>query len=194
MRFTRFLTVVAAAAGLAVGGCGSGGEDDPVANTSAPATTAATASASAPPSPPPTAEAAAPTGTLTTAPVKCTQVKLPTGLARANAGPEVMCAFESDTDYVSFAVGTRMASTFDVAKAWSRRSSNGKIVIEPVPADGWTFGARWPDDGPFVRVQQWLVDGQKQVLLCKMGSDRGEAGIAELADVCEQAKTALYTR
>jgi hypothetical protein len=111
----------------------------------------------------------------------------------AATGPEVMCAFESDTDYVSFAVGTRLAHTFQAAKVSEQARSNGKIVIEPASMDGWTFGARWPDNGTFVRVQHWIVDSKGQVLLCKMGSDRGEAAIAELSGVCEQAKSALYS-
>ena len=104
-----------------------------------------------------------------------------------------MCAFESQTDYVSFKVGPG-APTFTAAKAIEQAKSNGKVVIEQVPAEGWSFAARWPSDGgPLLRVQHWLVDAKGQVLLCKMGSERGEAGVAELAKVCEQAKTALFT-
>lgn len=195
MTFTRILTVAAAGASLALGGCGGGGEDKPATSASAAPSTAATASASASASPSSTAEAAAPTGTLTTTPVKCTQVELPAGLKQAGVNPVdgPMCAYESDTDYVSFQVGARLATSFKVAKVIEQGQSEGKIVIEPVAADGWTFGARWPANGPSVRVQYWLVDGTNQVLLCKMGTDRGEGAIAELADVCEQAKAALYT-
>ena len=182
MRYSRYLSLLTAATLLALSGCGSGGE------TSEPAGDVA-----ASPSASPSAEAASPTGTLTTKPIDCATIKPPADLKKAGAGPDVMCAFESGTDYVSFAAGPNMASTFDQAKSVEQANSNGKIVIEPVEAAGWTFGARWPDEGTFVRVQRWLVDGQGQVLLCKMGSDRGESAIAELAEVCEQAKTALYT-
>lgn len=104
-----------------------------------------------------------------------------------------MCAYESDTDYVSFRVGRREPTSFDIAQRVEQASSNGKTVIEQVPADGWTFGARWPGKGTFMRVQRYLVDAQGQVLLCKMGSNRGQAGVTELVAVCDQAKSALLT-
>lgn len=193
MRSTRLLMTVTLCAGL-MSGCGSSSGEDPAAGT----TTSAAASSTAPPSPSASASAspsvseAAPTGTLSTKPMKCADVKLVAGLKRAGASPEVMCAFESATDYVSFRVG-RQANSFEIAKITEQGNSKGKVVIEQVPADGWTFGAQWPANGPFMRVQRWLVDAKGQVLLCKMGSDRGEAGITELVSVCEQAKTALYT-
>ncbi|MBK8470431.1 MAG: hypothetical protein IPL45_11800 [Actinomycetales bacterium] len=143
------------------------------------------------------ATAAAPTGQLSTTMVECATVKLPlpAGLKRANVSPVdgPMCAYDSDTDYVSFTVGPRLATSFKAAKLVEQENSKGKVVIEPVSADGWTFGARWPDNGPTARVQYWLVDGKNRVLMCKMGSDRGAAGIKELAAVCEMAKAALYT-
>ncbi len=182
MRYSRYFSLLAATALLTLSGCGSGGETSEPANDGAPSPTES-----------PSAEAASPAGTLTTTPIDCGTIKAPADLKKAGAGPEVMCVFESDTDYVSFATGTNMASTFDQAKSVEQANSDGKIVIDPMEAAGWTFGARWPDEGTFVRVQRWLVDGQGQVLLCKMGSDRGESAITELADVCEQAKTALYT-
>lgn len=187
MRYSQNFSALAASLLLVLGGCGSGGE-----------TSEAGSDESPPSSPSPSAEAAGPTGTLTTKAIDCATIKPPADLKKASTGPDVMCAFESGTDYVSFAAGAspsalHVASTFDQAKKIEKANSNGKIVIEPVEAAGWTFGARWPDEGTFVRVQRWLVDGQGQVLLCKMGSDRGESAITELADVCEQAKTALYT-
>ena len=60
-------------------------------------------------------------------------------------------------------------------------------------ADGWTFGAAWPVADGFSRVQYWLVDADGKVLLCKTGSDRGEKGIKDLAEVCNAAKELLYT-
>ncbi len=192
MRNSTRVSAVAAGIALLAGGCSSGAADEPSSSASS-AAASPTAAESPSVSATPTDEAATPTGTLATTPVECAELTLPAGLERAGASPDVMCAFESDTDYVSFAVGTNMAQSFDMAKSVEQSNSDGKTVIEPVSADGWTFGARWPDEGPFVRVQHWLVDGGGQVLLCKMGSDRGEAGIGDLAEVCEQAKSALYT-
>ena len=193
MRYARLLMVVTVGVGLAVGGCGSGGGGT-VAGTPAQTTSAAAVSSSVAQSAS-VATAAAPTGQLSTTLVECATLKVPAGLKRANVNPVdgPMCAYDSDTDYVSFTVGTRLATSFKAAKVVEQANTNGKIVIEPVSADGWTFGARWPDNGPTARVQYWLVDGKNRVLMCKMGSDRGAAGIDELAAVCEMAKAALYT-
>ena len=87
----------------------------------------------------------------------------------------------------------RQAPTFKTARIVEQGNSKGKVVIEQVAAEGWTFGAQWPPNGALTRVQRWLVDADGQVLLCKMGSDRGDAGIAELIAVCDQAKAKLYT-
>ncbi len=190
----RSRTTVIVVAGLALAaGCGSGGAQAP------PDTPVATASTAPSPSPSPSASAsptapaqAAPSGSLKTT-LDCAEVTPVAGLKKTNASPGTLCAFESDTDYVAFTVTRQQAPTFTAAQAVEQANSKGKIVIEQVPADGWTFGARWPADGAFTRVQRWLVDAQGQILLCKMGSDRGDAGITELVAVCEQAKAKLHT-
>lgn len=191
MRSLHLVIAVTVAAGMVVSGCGSVSAETPSATVSGSTTTSAAASSNPSTSAPPTSAAA--TGTLSTAPHPCTGLELPKGLKRQKTMRPLACTWESATDYVLFAVG-REATTFDIAKSLEQSNSNGKTVIEQVPAEGWSFGARWPSDGSsLLRVQRWLVDAKGQVLLCKMGSERGEAGIAELVDVCEQAKTALFT-
>ena len=189
MRSLHWVIAVTVAAGL-VSGCGSGSAGAPSATVSGSTTTSAAASPNPSTSAPP---ASAATGTLSTAPHPCTGLELPKGLKRQNTTRPLSCTWESATDFVLFAVGQE-ATTFNIAKSLEQSNSDGKIVIEQVPAEGWSFGARWPSDGSsLLRVQRWLVDAKGLVLLCKMGSERGEAGIAELVDVCEQAKTALFT-
>lgn len=194
---SRVSLSVVAVVGLLLTGCGSGTKDS--ADAAGPSSISAPPPASASTSPTPSAvapsEAAAPTGTLSKKFSDCAKVDLPKAaqLQQSKSGdPEMMCAFESDTDYVSFKVTNGAAFNFDMAMNIEKGTSNGTTVIKPRDADGWSFGATWPADGTFVRAQYWLV-GKDGILLCKMGSDRGEAGITDLADVCEQAKSALLT-
>lgn len=201
MRLTQSAMALISVACLAVAGCGSESDDDAGADTSVSARSATasgtqaasdagarTVSPSAAPR-----ETAAPTGTLSTKPIDCAVLKLPVPAAlKRSKNPSLMCAFESQTDYVSIRVTANAARDFDMAKNLELTNSAGKTAIEPVSADGWTFGARWPGNGgPNIRVQYWLVDDGGKVLLCKLGSNRGESAITELAKVCEQARSAL---
>lgn len=175
----------------ALAGCASGGAAAPTSAaadggaTSAGATSAAASpSASASASPATSAEAS---GSLSTKSVDCATVTRPKALKRTMAAPPVMCAYESATDYVSFAVAEGFARTFEQAAGTESKK------IEQAPAEGWTFGAAWPVENGFTRVQYWLVAANGRVLLCKMGSERGAAGIKNLAAVCNGAKQLLYT-
>lgn len=194
----RVQTVLSLAAGvvLSASGCGLAGTPAPASEAASkpaivPTTTPVTESQPASPTPA-SGVLATGTGSLSTAPLKCTDFEPPAGLTSTGARPGA-CAFESATDYVSFVVGSG-PRTFDMAKRFELGRSNEKVIIAQVPATGgWTFAARWPsDEGPLLRVQRWLVDAKGQVLLCKMGTERGEKAVAQLATVCEHAKDALF--
>ncbi len=203
MRLTQNSMALISVACLTVGGCASANDGAAGVGPSVSATRSATATGSkaasevpastvTPSAAPP--ESTAPTGTLSTKRIDCTVLSLPApaDLKRSN-NPAVMCAFESETDYVSIHVTANAARNFDMAKNIEMGNSSGKTEIKPVSADGWTFGARWPGNGgPNIRVQYWLVDAGGKVLLCKLGSDRGESAITELAKVCEQARSVLF--
>ena len=173
----------------ALTGCASEGSASPAAApSSAGATSAASPTTAASPSESaPTATSTAATGSLSAKAPDCAKVARPAALKRSMAVPPVMCAYESSTDYVSFAVGEAFARTFDQAAGME------STKITQSTADGWTFGAAWPVADGFSRVQYWLVDADGKVLLCKTGSDRGEKGIKDLAEVCNAAKELLYT-
>ena len=173
----------------ALTGCASEGSASPAAApSSAGATSAASPTTAAGPSESASAATStAATGSLSAKAPDCAKVARPAALKRSMAVPPVMCAYESSTDYVSFAVGEAFARTFDQAAGME------STKISQTTADGWTFGAAWPVADGFTRVQYWLVDADGKVLLCKTGSDRGERGIKDLAEVCNAAKELLYT-
>ena len=134
----------------ALTGCASEGSASPAAApSSAGATSAASPTTAAGPSESASAASStAATGSLSAKAPDCAKVARPAALKRSMAVPPVMCAYESSTDYVSFAVGEAFARTFDQAAGMESKK------ITQTTADRWTFGAAWPVADGFTRVRQ----------------------------------------
>ena len=188
---TRALVVTTMGVAVAaLAGCGGGGVDEPSPAASSPPP-AASPSSPAPSTSTP-ADPNSPVIIRARLPktLDCATLPVPETLQRT-AAPPPKCGYESATDAMSVTVSLFLPRTLEQLRQSEEQQAGSTIDLTDATPDGWSFGARWPEEGGFSRTQYYLVASDAKVLECKTGTDRGEAGVAELLAACEDVRSLL---